>query len=56
VENLHIVGSSVFPTGGWANPTLTLIALAMRTADRVASLLPAAGRASAPPTPAWVGR
>jgi len=30
LANLHVVGSSVFPTGGWANPTFTAIALAMR--------------------------
>jgi choline dehydrogenase-like flavoprotein len=35
VENLYISGSSVFPTGGWANPTLTIIALAIRLADRL---------------------
>lgn len=35
VSNLFIAGSSVFPTGGCANPTLTIIALAMRLADRV---------------------
>jgi choline dehydrogenase-like flavoprotein len=35
VENLYIAGSSVFPTGGWANPTLTIIALAIRVADRI---------------------
>lgn len=29
-HNLHIAGSSVFTTGGWANPTLTLLALAHR--------------------------
>ncbi len=32
-DNLHIAGSSVFTTGGWANPTLTILALAYRLAD-----------------------
>ena len=27
VENLYVAGSSVFPTGGWAFPTFTIIAL-----------------------------
>jgi choline dehydrogenase-like flavoprotein len=35
VENLYIAGSSVFTTGGWANPTFTLIALALRLADEL---------------------
>jgi choline dehydrogenase-like flavoprotein len=33
--NLYIAGSSVFPTGGWAPPTLTIVALAMRLADHL---------------------
>ncbi|EMD81814.1 FAD-dependent oxidoreductase [Pacificimonas flava] len=37
VANLHIAGSSLFPTGGWANPTLTIAALALRTADKIAA-------------------
>jgi choline dehydrogenase-like flavoprotein len=39
VANLYIAGSSVFPTGGAANPTLTIIALAMRLADRVKQMM-----------------
>jgi choline dehydrogenase-like flavoprotein len=31
--NLYLAGSSLFPTSGTANPTLTLAALALRTAD-----------------------
>ncbi len=37
IENLYIAGSSLFPTGGWANPTLTILALALRTAERIAT-------------------
>jgi choline dehydrogenase-like flavoprotein len=34
--NLYLVGSGTFPTGATANPTLTIAALALRTADRIA--------------------
>jgi choline dehydrogenase-like flavoprotein len=34
-HNLFIAGSSVFSTSGWANPTLTLVALALRLADHL---------------------
>jgi choline dehydrogenase-like flavoprotein len=39
VPNLFIAGSSVFPTGGFANPTLTIIALALRVANCIQSEL-----------------
>ena len=35
ISNLFVAGSSVFPTGGFANPTLTIIALAIRLADHL---------------------
>jgi choline dehydrogenase-like flavoprotein len=36
VSNLFVAGSSVFPTGGAAPPTLTIVALAIRLAEHVA--------------------
>jgi choline dehydrogenase-like flavoprotein len=38
MDNLHIAGSSVFPTGGWAFPTFTIVALSLRLADRLQTL------------------
>lgn len=35
IANLFVVGSSVFATSGYANPTLTIVALAVRLADRL---------------------
>jgi len=35
IENLYIAGSSVLPTVGYANPTLTIAALSLRLADYV---------------------
>jgi choline dehydrogenase-like flavoprotein len=39
IENLFIAGSAVFTTGGFANPTLTNLAISVRVADRVKKLL-----------------
>ena len=57
-EDLFVASSSTFPTSGQANSTLTLIAFAVRLADRLAAELrvaPAAvgttRRADAPPMP-----
>jgi len=35
INNLFIAGSSVFPTGGYVNPTLTIVALSLRLADHL---------------------
>ena len=37
--NLYVAGSSTFTTSGWANPTLTIAALALRLADHLDSRL-----------------
>jgi choline dehydrogenase-like flavoprotein len=39
MSNLFIAGPSVFPTGGYANPVLTIVALAARLADHIKTLM-----------------
>jgi choline dehydrogenase-like flavoprotein len=38
-ENVYVAGSSVFPSAGFANPTLTIVALAIRLADHLKRVL-----------------
>jgi choline dehydrogenase-like flavoprotein len=39
IANLFVAGSSLFPTVGWANPTLTILALALRLSAHLRALL-----------------
>jgi choline dehydrogenase-like flavoprotein len=38
MDNFFIAGSSVFPTSGYTNPTLTIVALSIRLADHIKQL------------------
>lgn len=38
-DNLYIGSSATFPTGGFSNPTLTVIALVLRIADELKACL-----------------
>ena len=35
IDNVYVAGSSVFPIGGYMNPTLTIVALALRLSDHL---------------------
>jgi len=39
LKNIFIAGSSVFPTCGYSNPTLTIVALAIRLADHLKGIM-----------------
>jgi choline dehydrogenase-like flavoprotein len=39
LSNLYLAGSSVFPTGGHTTPTLTIVALALRLAEKLTAEL-----------------
>lgn len=39
LDNLHVAGSSVFPTGGWAFPTFTIVAMSLRLAGHLRTRL-----------------
>jgi choline dehydrogenase-like flavoprotein len=56
VDNLFVASSATFPTSSQANPTLTVIALALRLAQHLKSKLvapsPTAGAHDATPLPA----
>jgi len=39
VDNLFVAGSSVFPTSGYSNPTLTIVALSIRLADYLKKII-----------------
>jgi choline dehydrogenase-like flavoprotein len=52
IGNLFIAGSSVFPTGGNDMPTLTIVALAHRLADRLKLEL-AQDQSGLATTPEW---
>jgi choline dehydrogenase-like flavoprotein len=39
MSNLFVAGPSVFPTGGYANPSLTIVALAVKLADHIKMIM-----------------
>jgi len=47
VNNLYVAGSSVFPTAGISNPTMTIITLSIRLAEYIRAQMPRAKAAKA---------
>lgn len=39
LNNLYVAGASVFPSGGISNPTFTVIALSIRLAEHLTTVL-----------------
>lgn len=44
MRNLYVAGASVFPTSGYVNPGLTVVAMALRMADHLRSQMPSLSR------------
>jgi choline dehydrogenase-like flavoprotein len=40
LANLYVAGAAVYPTGGCANPTLTLVAMTLRLSDHLKATIP----------------
>jgi choline dehydrogenase-like flavoprotein len=51
INNLYVAGSSVFPTGGVSNPTMTIVALSLRLAAQVQKRIGKPSRAVAAKAP-----
>ena len=49
VANLYVAGSAVFPTSGANPPTLTIVALALRLADHLGTVVPGTAVVTSPP-------
>jgi len=39
IENFFVLGSSVFPSGGHANPTYTIVQLSYRLSDHLKKII-----------------
>jgi len=50
LDNLYIAGSSVFPTGGWSNPTMTILALSLRLGEHLRTRTEPVPRIATPAT------